>query len=301
MNRQQDGPPSFLARTRRIFKRLIVAIPLAIAAAGTMTVAEGIAKAPPAHAWGLGSITKVTDKFADAAKAVSGAIQKAQGAAKDAARRVGNDIKNTSKIVGRNAKDWGTSVGAGARDVARVATGGRRGTLRSYNNGARSATAGNHVVRGPASAKRPASATPPRRQVTRDVKRPVLKRQERRTTSTRIAVGNQGIGKKDIQIRKRIARDKSVKGRPANAGRAKKKIKRLGRDRKDKRFKKLRRTRDIKKTRDKRKRLSRGSNKKRLKKSRRDRRFKKKRSHRRSFNKGRDRRGVNRRSKPLRS
>ena len=301
MNRQQGGPPSLFAKARRVFKRLIVAIPLAIAAAGTMTLAEGIATAPPAHAWGLGSITKVTDKFADAAKAVSGAIQKAQGAAKDAARRVGNDIKNTSTIVGRNAKDWGTSVGAGARDVARAATGGRGGTLRSNSNGARSARVGNRVVRGPASAKRPASAIPPRRQLTRDVKRPGLKRQDKRTTSTRIAVKDQGIGKKDIKRRNRIARDKSANTRPFDARRANKKIKRLGRDRKDKRVRKLRRTRDIRKTRDKRKRLSRGYKKKRLTKSRRDRRFKKKRSQSRRFNKRRDRRRVNRRSKPLRS
>lgn len=91
-----------MRRARSISTRLVVALPLAFAAAGPITITASIVDAPPAIAWGLSDIGK-------AAKKVGGAV-------KGAAKSVAKDAKNSAQIVGRKAKKVGKGAASNARD-----------------------------------------------------------------------------------------------------------------------------------------------------------------------------------------
>ena len=82
-------------------KALAAALPLALAAAGAMTLTTGIATAPPAKAFGLGDVW-------DTAKDIgSGAV--------DAGRSLGSNAERIGKEIGGEAKD----IGSGAVDAAK--------------------------------------------------------------------------------------------------------------------------------------------------------------------------------------
>lgn len=95
MYKRKPSPLKGMQRARRFGTRLIVALPLTLAVAGTTTITTSIVDAPPAAAWGLGDIKK-------AAKKVGGAVKKG---AKKAAKKGKYVAKHGGKIAGGLAKD----------------------------------------------------------------------------------------------------------------------------------------------------------------------------------------------------
>lgn len=85
-------------------KALAAALPLALAAAGAMTLTTGIATAPPAKAFGLGDVW-------DTAKDIgSGAVDAAKSLGSNA-KRIGKEVGSEAADIGRGAGDAGKYLG----------------------------------------------------------------------------------------------------------------------------------------------------------------------------------------------